>query len=139
MRIDPRHGAVQFDHAAAGDGDIGVLARSEVDVAAAVNLRAGPFGDQPTEVDAEPQPFADRLRRVVPRSGSAILLIADAHDVAELLAVSGERTAVIRKPLTAEEASALEESLSAWPAASPGPTRRGEEATEASEGGRSQP
>jgi uncharacterized membrane protein len=89
-----------------------------------------------SEVDSEPQPLADRLRAAVPRSGSAIVLIANARDVDELLAAVGESTAeVIRKTLTPDEAADLQASLSASPAASPGPSREGEQAIEESEAG----
>ena len=43
---------MQFHDGTARDGDIGILARREVDVAAAVDPRAGPFGDQLAEVGA---------------------------------------------------------------------------------------
>jgi uncharacterized membrane protein len=92
----------------------------------------------PSEVDSEPQLLADRLRAAVPRSSSAIVLIADATDVDELLAAVDASTArVIRKTLTPDEAAALQASLSASPAASPGPSKRGEEAIEESEAGAS--
>jgi uncharacterized membrane protein len=91
---------------------------------------------RPSEVDSEPQLLADRLRAVVPPSGSAIVLIADATNVDELLAAVDESTArVIRKTLTPEDAAALQASLSASPAASPGPSKKGEEAIEESEAG----
>jgi uncharacterized membrane protein len=77
---------------------------------------------KPSEADAEPEPLAERLRAAVPRSGSAIVLIADARDVDEMLAATGEPGAqLIRKALTSEEAAAVQASLSASPAASPGP------------------
>lgn len=91
---------------------------------------------RPSEVDSEPQLLSDRLRSVVPLSGSAIVLIADAHDVDELVAAVDESTAqVIRKTLTPDDAAALQASLSASPAASPGPSTKGEEAVEESEAG----
>ena len=91
---------------------------------------------KPSEVDSEPQLLTDRLRDVVPRSGSAIVLIADANDVDELLAAVDESNArVIRKTLTPDDAAALQASLSASPAASPGPSIEGEEAVEESGAG----
>jgi uncharacterized membrane protein len=104
----------------------------------AVGLVAGgAIGSQlakPSESDPEPQPLSDRLRIAVPRSGSAIVLIAEAHDIDELLAATRESGAhALRKALTAGEAAALRTSLDASPAASPGPARQGEEAAEAAE------
>jgi uncharacterized membrane protein len=91
---------------------------------------------KPSETDAEPEPFADHLRAAVPRSGSAIVLIADADAVNEMIAAIGETSGqVIRKALTPDEATAVQASLSASPAASPGPSPEGEEATEAPETG----
>jgi uncharacterized membrane protein len=89
---------------------------------------------KPSETDAEPEPLAERLRAAVPRSGSAIVLIADANDVEEMIAAIGEASSQrIRKALTPEEAAAVQASLSASPAASPGPSPEGEEAIEASD------
>ena len=94
----------------------------------------GTVGSQvgkPSETDAEPEPLAERLRAAVPSSGSAILLIADANDVDEMIAAIGEVSGqVIRRALTPEEVAALQASLSASPAASPGPSLSGEEAVE---------
>jgi uncharacterized membrane protein len=89
---------------------------------------------KPSEADIEPEPLVERLRAAVPRSGSAIVLIADANDVDEMIAAVGDTSGqVIRKTLTAEEAAAVQASLSASPPASPGPSVKGEEAIEASE------
>jgi uncharacterized membrane protein len=88
------------------------------------------------ETDPEPEALAERLRVAVPRSASAIVLIAEASDISEMVAAVGETNArVMRKALTPEEAAALQASLSASPAASAGPSLRGEEAVEASEAG----
>jgi uncharacterized membrane protein len=99
----------------------------------------GTIGSQlgkPSETDAEPEPFVERLRAAVPSSGSAIVLIADTRDVDQMIAVIGATSAeVIRRALTPEEAAAVQASLHASPAASPGPSLKGEEATEASEPG----
>jgi uncharacterized membrane protein len=102
-------------------------------------VAGGTLGSQlgtPSETDAEPEPLVERLRAAVPRSGSAIVLIADAEDVDEMIATIGEPSdQVIRKALTPEEADAVQASLSASPAASRGPSPEGEEAVEASEAG----
>jgi uncharacterized membrane protein len=86
-----------------------------------------------TEADPEPEALADRLRAAVPPSNSAIVLIADAHDVDEMLAAVGDSDApLIRKTLTPEDVAAVEASLSSSPAASPGPSTQGEEAIDES-------
>jgi uncharacterized membrane protein len=93
------------------------------------------FGE-PSEVDPEPQLLVDQLRSAVPRSGSGIVVIADAQTVDELLAAvddSGDQ--VTRKSLGPDELAALQASLSSEPAASPGPSTRGEQAVEESEAG----
>jgi Protein of unknown function (DUF1269) len=75
-----------------------------------------------TESDPEPQSLVARLRDAVPRSCSAIVHIAEAGDVDEMLAAVGEPVrGTDRQTLSAEQAAALEESLSAAPPASPGP------------------
>jgi uncharacterized membrane protein len=91
---------------------------------------------EPSETDVEPEQLAERLRAAVPRSSSAIVLIADASDADEMIAAIGEISGqVIRKALTPEEEAAVQASLSASPTASPGPSLEGEEAVEASETG----
>ena len=87
-----------------------------------------------SEIDPEPEPLAERLRAAVAPPGSAIVLIADRNDVDEMIATIGQTSGqVMRRTLTPEEAAALQSSLAASPAASAGPSRRGEEAVEASE------
>lgn len=85
----------------------------------------GAIGSQvgePTETAAEPEPLAERLRAAVPRSGSAIVLIAGANDVDQMIAAIDPTTEqVIRKALTPEEAAAVQASLSSAPPASSGP------------------
>jgi uncharacterized membrane protein len=94
----------------------------------------GTIGSQlgnPSETDPEPEPLADRLRAAVPRSGSAIVSIADAADVDEMLAAFGQTSGqVIRKALSPEEAATVQAALSTSPAASAGPSSEGEEAVE---------
>jgi hypothetical protein len=105
-------------------------------VGAVAGLTIGSQLAKPSEADGEPEPLSDGLRAAVPRSGSAVVLIAGASDVDELLsAMAGQGAHVLRKAFTAEEASAVDASLSAWPVASLGPSTRGEEAVEASEAG----
>jgi uncharacterized membrane protein len=89
---------------------------------------------KPSEQDAEPAALVEVVRTAVPESGSAIVLIADASDVDEMVAAVGETSGrLVRKTLTPEEADAVEASLSDLPAASHGPSPEGEEAVEASE------
>jgi uncharacterized membrane protein len=88
----------------------------------------------PSEADFEPEPLVDRLRMAVPNSGSAIVLIAPPRDVAEMLTAIGESGGeVVRGTLTADQAAALQASISATPPASPGPSKTGEASREASE------
>jgi uncharacterized membrane protein len=92
---------------------------------------------EPSETDSEPQLLVDQLRSAVPRSGSAIVLIAAARDVDEMLTAIGDSGGeVIRETLAADQAAALQASLSATPAASLGPSEEGEQAIEASEPGK---
>jgi uncharacterized membrane protein len=88
---------------------------------------------EPIETDPEPQLLVDRLRTAVPRSSSAIVLIAPARDVDDMLTAIGGDGETVRQTLTADQAAALQASLSATPAASPGPSVEGEQAIEASE------
>ena len=84
----------------------------------------------PNETEPEPQDLADRIRDAVPRDGSAIVLIAPASDVDEMLAAIGDGADVLRRSLTPDEVAALESSLGGTPAASAGPTEQGEVASE---------
>ena len=117
-------------------GVIGTLIAGPLGLAVGT-VFGGIIGSQlgkPSETDAEPEPLAERLRAAVPRPGSAIVLIATAHDVDEMVAAIGKTSGqVIRKALTPGESAAVQASLSASPSASPGPSLEGEEAIEASE------
>jgi uncharacterized membrane protein len=94
----------------------------------------GSQAGEPSEADAEPQLLVDQLRAAVPRSGSAIVLIAASRDVDDMLAAIGDTDGeVTRQALTADQVAALQATLSATPAASRGPSRQGEQAIEASE------
>jgi uncharacterized membrane protein len=73
----------------------------------------------PSEVEAEPDALAERLRAAVPRSSSAIVLIADPPDVDEMVAaLDAGAQGIARQTLTAEQQAALEASLSGAPPAS---------------------
>jgi len=86
-------------------------------------LVGGVLGSQAgtaSDSEAEPGPLTDRLRDAIPRSSSAIVLIAAPADVDEMLAALGEGAqSVTRRTLSAEEAAQLELALSAAPPASP--------------------
>ena len=98
----------------------------------------GSQAGRPSEADAEPQLLVDQLRAVVPRSGSAIVLIAEPRDVDDMLAAIGETDGeVTRQALTADQVAQLQATLSATPAASRGPSTKGEQAIEESEPGTS--
>ena len=88
---------------------------------------------EPDETEPEPEELADRIRAAVPRSWSAIVLIGAPGDVDEMLAALGDGVDVQRRSLTPDEVSALQSSLSATPAASPGHTEEGEASFEESE------
>ena len=93
----------------------------------------GSQGGPPSESDFEPQLLVGQLRDAVPRSGSAIVLIAAPGDVDDMLAAIGDTDGeVTRQPLTADQVAALQATLRATPAASRGPSAQGEQAIEAS-------
>jgi uncharacterized membrane protein len=89
---------------------------------------------QRSEADPEPQVLVEQLRTGVPRGSSAMVLIAPAADVDDMLAAIGEGRGVLtRRSLTADQAAALQASVGSTPIASPGPSKAGEVAVEASE------
>lgn len=119
-------------------GVIGTLVAGPLGLAVGT-VTGGTIGSQlgkPSATDAEPEPLAEHLRAAVQPPGSAIVLIADANDVDEMIAAIGQTSGqVIRKALTPDEAADVQASLSATPPASRGPSPEGEEAVEASEAG----
>jgi uncharacterized membrane protein len=88
---------------------------------------------KPTELEPEPQLLIDELRQAVPSGHSAIALLAEPGHVDAMLSALGEshQVAVVRRPLTAEQASALIASTVADPPASRGPTEKGDSASSA--------
>jgi len=69
-----------------------------------------------SDVEAEPQELAERLREAVPRSSSAIVLFGSGSDVDEMLASVGDGAqAVTRLTLTPEQTAAIEASLATTP------------------------
>jgi hypothetical protein len=66
--------------------------------------------------EAEPQALAWQLRAVVQRSSFALVLIAGAPDVDEVLAALGDGSQhIARQALTTDQVAELEASLSASP------------------------
>jgi uncharacterized membrane protein len=90
----------------------------------------GAEAGKPTELEREPELLIDELRKAVPRGHSAIALLADPTHVDALLSELGEsdKAVVVRRTLTAEQASALIASIAADPPASRGPTKKGDSA-----------
>lgn len=90
---------------------------------------------KPDEVDPEPPVLIEQLRTALPPVSSAIVLIAKAADVDEMVAaVDPSGAALTRRTLAPREATGLEAALGTWPAASPGPRLEGEVAVEESAG-----
>jgi uncharacterized membrane protein len=68
------------------------------------------------EVESEPQALTARLREAIPRGSSAIVMIAPAAEVDEMLSALGEDAQdPVRRTLADGETTALEASLSAAP------------------------
>jgi uncharacterized membrane protein len=86
---------------------------------------------KPTELEPEPELLINELREAVPSGHSAIALFAEPAHVDAMLSALGEshQVAVVRRPLTAEQASALIASIAADPPASRGPTYKGNRAS----------
>ncbi len=81
----------------------------------------GSKGGTASDFEAEPQEFTEQLRDAVPRSSSAIVLIAEAPDVDEMISALGGSAHLTRTTLSSEQEAALEASLSGAPPASPQP------------------
>ncbi len=74
----------------------------------------------PSDTEAEPAMLAEKLRAAVPRSSSAVVVIAAAPDVEEMLAELGAGAqGVTRRTLAPDELAQLEASLSMAPPAAP--------------------
>ena len=120
---------------AAAGGLLGVLGGPPgIAVGLVLGGLIGSLAGKPTETDSEPHELVEDLLAELPRSSSAIVMIGHAQDVDEMLSAMGDLGGtVIRHTLTVEQAAALEASLAGAPAESPGPSRLGEQAAEASE------
>lgn len=106
---------------AAAAGLIGVLAGPPgIAVGIVLGGLIGARLGHPREVEAEPEALADRLRDAVPRSSSAIVMIASAGEVDELLGALGSSVAdAVRRTLSDEDLAALEASLEQTPPSAP--------------------
>ena len=72
-----------------------------------------------TDTEAEPEELAEQLRAAVPRSSSALVLVAATADVDAMVSALGERVQQLtRYELTAQQQAALEASLGTAPPAS---------------------
>ena len=72
-----------------------------------------------TETEAEPEELAEQLRAAVPRSSSAIVLIAPTADVDEMVAALRDKVQLLtRRSLTGEQEATLKASLDTAPRAS---------------------
>jgi uncharacterized membrane protein len=102
---------------AAAGGLIGVLGGPP---GIAVGLLAGGLlgGNlaTPDEREAEPEAFVERLRDALPPESSALVMIAAADEVDELVAAIGDGASdTLRRALDAEQTAAVEAALSAAP------------------------
>lgn len=80
-----------------------------------IGAERGPSSD----TESEPQMLVDRLRAAVPTWSSAVVLIAGAPDVDEMVAALSESAQrITRQTLTTDQEAELEASLSATPHAS---------------------
>jgi uncharacterized membrane protein len=106
---------------AAAAGLIGVLG-GPPGIAVGI-LLGGLIGAQvghPREVEAEPEALAALLREAVPRSSSAIVMVASAAEVDELLGALGSSVSdAVRRTLSDEDVAALEASLEQTPPSAP--------------------
>jgi uncharacterized membrane protein len=83
---------------------------------------AGSQASDASVAEAEPRALAERLRATVPRSSSALVLIASPEDVTDMLVAVGESaTGVLREHLTDEQSAQLQASLGAAPPVTPAP------------------
>lgn len=102
---------------AAAGGLVGVLAGPPgIAVGLLVGLIVGAERGPSSDTEPEPGPLAEQLRKAVPRSSSAVVLIGDAPDVDAMLAALGESARrITRQTLTKDQVAELESSLSAAP------------------------
>jgi uncharacterized membrane protein len=81
-------------------------------VGGAIGAHAG----TPTDTEPEPEEVAERLRSAVPRSSSALVLVAEAADVDDMVTALGDSARdLTRRELTEAQEAALQASLSSAP------------------------
>jgi uncharacterized membrane protein len=102
---------------AAAGGLIGVLGGPPgIAVGLLLGSIVGAEVGHPKEVEDEPEALVAALREAVPRSSSAIVMIAQASEVDEMLAALGDDGKdIVRRTLSGDETRALEASLGAAP------------------------
>ena len=102
---------------AVGGGLVGVLLGPPgMAVGLVLGGLIGAYGGHSPEVETEPDMLAGRLREAVPRSSSAVVLVAGATDVDEMVAaLEGHADGLLRRTLTPHETAELEASLSSAP------------------------
>ncbi|HEY4427723.1 MAG TPA: DUF1269 domain-containing protein [Solirubrobacteraceae bacterium] len=99
-------------------GLIGVLAGPPgIAVGLVLGAVVGSLAGSRPDVEEEPEALAAQLREHIPRSSSALVMIAPATEVDEMIAALGESATAdtVRRTLTEDEAAALEASLGAGP------------------------
>lgn len=115
----------RFSQKGAGEGAIAgglvgaLLGPAGIALGLIVGGAIGAHTGAPTDTEAEPEELAEQLRAAVPRSSSAIVLVAAAADVDEMVAALGDSEQDLnRRELTEEQGAALQASLAAAPPAS---------------------
>ena len=108
---------------AAAGGLVGVLLGPPgIAVGLVLGAVIGSKGANPSDLEAEPEALAGQLREAVPRSSSAIVLVAEAPEVDEMVAALKDAAhGITRLTLTAGQETALEASLNMAPRVSPKP------------------
>jgi hypothetical protein len=103
---------------AATGGIVGALAGPPgIAVGLVLGMFVGAHAGSPDQVEAEPETLAEQMRDAVPRSSSAIVMIAAPGEVEELVGAVGDGADTVRRALTGEEVAALEAALGEAPAA----------------------
>jgi uncharacterized membrane protein len=108
---------------AAAGGLIGILGGPPgIAVGLLVGGVTGAQVGHPREGEAEPERVADLVRDAVPASSSAIVSVASATEIDELLAALGpSATDTVRRTLSDEDVAALEAALAQTPPPAPAP------------------
>lgn len=98
---------------AVAGGLIGVLAGPPgIALGLLIGGLVGSQAGTPSEVEAEPQELAERLRAAIPKGSSAVVLIAEDAEIEELLTALGDQApSAARQPVSETQAATLEASL----------------------------